>query len=300
MNGKNVMRSVLAFSLVVAVVCGVFLGLSVSGSLADADGGAFSVDDALSLKIVSWMFAGCLAAFLAFTFAFKKRFSKKPGFSSRSYRFSSLMGCFVSGGLAVYNFVQQVMGIRGGSAEALLQSPSRAGGVYPLNIALTVLLLGTSAYFALCAFGKGEKRTDGFAALSLFLPASLALKLVCDYLAQNSNGFGKLYSFHLLSVAFLLLFAVNESRVYLRRSAPALYVFFGVTGSMAAIIYAMPSLFMDISGASPLSAADAACCVADLVAVLYVYVRLFSLGVKAKDDPDADLDVPVIIGQNDN
>lgn len=300
MNNKSIMYSFLAFSLVVAIVCSVFMAVSISTASVGVNDGAFRVDQTLAFKTVSWMFVGCLVAFLVFTFVFKKCFSKKIKFKSSSFYFTSVLGALISAGLAIYGFVAQLNAHNSlDKSNLLLQSPTPISGIYFPNVLFIIALLGTAAYFLLGAFGKMEKRSNTFAAISLLLPATLAIKLICDFLVQNTNGYSKLYNFHLVALAFFMLFAVNESRVYLRKAAPALYVFFGVAGSMAGMLYAIPSLVLNANGVAPLRGTTAIIyCVVDLLMVVFVYVRLFSLGVKETNNAAIEYDPAVIFNED--
>lgn len=300
MKNRSVLFSVLAFSIVVALVCGVFLTASVTSASKDAAEGTFRVDKTFSFKVVSWMYVGCLAAFLVFTFLFKKRFSRGMAFGSGSYKAASVIGILVSIFLAIYGLVCQVKAVKApGSSDVLLDSPSGSAKFYFPNVLFIAFLFGTAVYFYLCYAGRKEKRNDGFAALSLTLPAAIVVKLVCDYLAQNTNGHSSLYNFHILALSFSLLFAVNETRVYLRKSAPALYIFFGLSAASASLLYAVPSLLLHYNGVSPLGGrTDLIYCFIDILMAVYAYIKMFSLGVKEGKPQDDDYDEAVVISGN--
>ncbi len=292
MNNKSVMFSVLAFSLVVALACGAFLAAFVTTSANGADM-AYSLDKSVAFKVVSYMYIVCLVAFLALTFVFKDKFSKKLKTDSVAFKISSGIGAFLSAFIAVYGTYAMFSG------SPLLQEPTPKIGVYIPNICFILALLGTAVYFAFSAFSKTDKYANAFGFMSLLLPVALIIKLICDFLVQNTNGFSKLYNFHLLAIAFFLLFAINESRVYMRKSAPALYVFFGVAGSIAALIYAIPSLFLIANNASEQSGITAMIyCVVDIFMVVAVYIRLFSLGVKEPNVRDVINDPTVVFNED--
>lgn len=299
MNNKAITYSVLAFSLLIAIVCGVFLAASVS-TVENGVGAAYEIDQTLSFKVVSWMYVGCIVALLVFTFVFKKKFVKKLKFQSAAYRVSSIIGAVLSGCLAVYGLITQVLAMDGKNSEnVLLQAPLYSEGIYWPNLLFILALLATAVYFAFAFLGRMERVSNGFAALSLSLPLCLAIKLVCDFLVQNTHGYSKLYNFHLVALAFLLLFAVNESRVYLRKSAPALYVFFGVAGSMAALLYAIPTLALNLMGdIEQGSTTTLIYCLADILMVVYVYARMLSLGIKEPNNGTVSYEPAVIFNED--
>lgn len=300
MNNKSIMYSVLAFSLLIAIVCGVFLFASIS---AGADGSVdmtYEIDQSLSFKVVSWMLVGCIVAFLVFTFVFKKKFLKRAKFQSASYRSGSAFAAVLSLCLCAYGVATQVFSlVTGNSKNVLLQPPLYFEGIYWPNLLFIIALAVTAVYFIMAYCGNINRESNAFTALSLSLPITIAIKLVCDFLVQNTHGYSKLYNFHLVALAFLLLFSVNESRVYLRRAAPALYVFFGVAGSMAAIMYAIPTLFLNFTGVIKLdSVTNVIYCFVDILMVVYVYARLFSLGIKGTNDSTVISEPAVIFNED--
>lgn len=285
MNNKSAIYSLLAFSLIVAIVCSAFLVASISGvSAGDADG-SFKFDKTFLFKVVYVMFACCVAALAVFTFLFKKRLSKAIKLSSPQNLAADCVGFALCLALAVYGVVCEVTAqLNEDFSKALLTAPSDRSGPYIPNLLFIVALFASAVYLLLFVFNKLGKDGNLPAGLSLFPAAAIGLKLVCDFLVQNTNGYSKLYNYHIVALCCLLLFAVNETRVFLHSFTPSLYMFFGTVGAMASVIYAVPTLWLNRSGVVELSTtAELVYCVIDLVLAALVYVRLFSLGIKEGD-----------------
>lgn len=285
MNNKSAMYSFLAFSLIVAIVCSAFLIASISGvSAAEADG-SFKFDKTLLFKVVYVMFACCVAALAVFTFLFKKQLSKTIKLSSSQNLAADSVGFAVCLALAVYGVFCQISAqLDGDFSKNLLTAPSNRNGLYAPNLFFIAALIASAVYLLLFVLKKLGKDGNLPAALSLFPVCAIGLKLVCDFLVQNTNGYSKLYNYHIVALCCLLLFAVNETRVFLHSFAPSLYMFFGCVGAMASVIYAVPTLLLNRKGIMTLcTKAELVYCIIDLVLAAVVYIRLFSLGVKPAD-----------------
>lgn len=301
MNNKSAMYSVLAFSLVVAVVCSVFLVASISGTAVTADN-SFKFDKTFLFKVVAVMFACCTVALAVFTFLFKKKLVKSVKLSSpRNYAVDCI--CFaLCFALAAYGIVRQITAqLDGDYSKTLLIAPGDQSGLYKPNLFFIDALFASAVYFFLLVKKKLGKDGSVPAALSLFPSITLALKLVCDFLVQNTNGYSKLYNYHLVALCCLLLFAVNETRLYLHSFAPSLYIFFGAVGAMASIVYAVPTLWLNCTGVLNLSTStEFLYCVTDLVLTACIYVRLFSVGVKGTNSTRSSIGPAVIFDQNED
>lgn len=295
MNNKSAMYSVLAFSLIVAMVCSALLVASISGVSAAEGDGSFEFDKTFWFKVVYVMFACCVAALAVFTFLFKKKLSKTAKLSSPQNLAADSVGFAVCLALAVYGVVMQ---IKGNASECLLVSPERQEGVYIPGVLFVAALFASAVYLLLFVFNKLGKDGNLTAGLSLFPVAAIGLKLVCDFLVQNTNGYSKLYNYHIVALCCLLLFAVNETRVFFRIFTPSLYMFFGAVGAMASIIYAVPTLLLNRTAVMELDTkAEVLYCIIDLALASIVYIRLFSLGVKDADTASETQEPKVIFDE---
>ena len=292
MNHKTIYRAVLTFTLLASLVFGVFMTLSIAQS---ADGtindiNAYSADKVKFFNLISWLYSVCLIGFLFFTFVYKSKFAKSLKFSSKIYKKICILGGCTALGVVLYSVVAEFVILPNvyypddfNSVEAFYRLIRRSEVSSSPNYSYILLILITAAaafYFFSCAFSNQNKASIRFTYLSLLPTMGLAAKLIFDFLMQNSNGYGQLYNYHLLSLGFFLLFFMNESRVYMRRAAPALYVFFGLAGVLSAAVFAIPVLFLSITGIANASAANIVFCIADIAIISYVYLRLYNLDIK--------------------
>lgn len=292
MKHKTIYLTVLAFSILASLIFGIFMTFSIAQS-ADAtiaDINAYSSDKVKYFNLISALFLACLIIVVIFTFVYKNKLTKNFKFQEKPYKFTSILGGCTSAGIALFCVIHEFtanpissIAVDAKTAEVFYRmlKPTHEGTAVNLPYVAMVLVVALSAgYFFYSVFTKKEKNSDLFAGLSMLPSVALAAKLVFDFLMQNSNGYGQLYNYHLLSLGFILLFSVNESRFYLRKAAPALYVFFGVSGAISAAIFAIPVLFLSLTGVVQATGTNIAFCLADIAMVVYIYARLFSLDVK--------------------
>lgn len=292
MNNKTIYRAVLAFALLASVIFGVFMTLSIAQSTNSTitDINAYSADKVKFFNLISWLYTACLIGILCFTFAYKAKFTKSIKFSSRSFKNICILGGCTTAGLVLYSVVAEIMlppvfsyTDRPNSIDAfyrIIKHTLVGNSVNWSYLALIIVIAFSSLYFFYCVFSKQNKYSNLFAGLSMLPAVALAAKLIFDFLMQNSNGFGQLYNYHLLTLGFFLLFFVNESRFYMRKAAPALYVFFGISGAISAAVFAIPILSLSLSGIAQANSANIIFCFADLAIVAYIYARLISLEIK--------------------
>lgn len=292
MNHKTIYRAVLAFTLLASLVFGVFMTLSIAqsanGKINDIN--AYSADKVKFFNLISGLYYACLIGFLFFTFIYKTRFSKSLKFAAKQYKNTCILGGCTAAGVVLYSIMAEFTVLRNtyysddfNSVDAFYRLIKRSQFSSSPNYSYILLILATACaafYFLYCVFSKKNKPSTRFAALSLFPALTLAAKLIFDFLMQNSNGYGQLYNYHLLSLGFFLLFFINESRVYMRRAAPALYVFFGLAGALSAAIFALPVLLLTTFKVVHASAANLMFCIADVAIISYIYLRLYNLEVK--------------------
>ncbi len=291
MNNKTIYYTVLAFALLASLIFGVFMTLSISQSADStiANINAYSADKVKYFNLISWVFVACLIIFLFFTFTQKKYFGKSLKISSGGNKAACLIGGGVSALVVVFNVVAEIVSkpfIVGTDNAKDIDGFYRfikytaLGKSYNLPyIGLMIVLALTAVYFFYCAF-KAEKKAERLAVFSLCPVLAFGAKLIFDFLMQNSNGFGKLYNYHLLSLGFMLLFFVNETRFYIKKPAPALYIFFGLAASVATSIYSIPILILYTANVIELSGINLMFSVMDIFFVAYIYTRLFKLSIR--------------------
>jgi len=248
-----------------------------------------------------------LIVFILFTFFQKKKLGKSLKLSSVANRYACLLGGAISSSVVLVSVISEIVSepfIVGVSSSNDVDGFYRfvkytaLGKSYNFAYMGLVLIFAlTAVYFFYCAF-KSNKQNITLAALSLFPVIAFAAKLIFDFLMQNSNGFGKLYNFHLLSLGFILLFFVNETRFYIKKSAPALYVFFGLSAGVATAIYSLPIIILSITKVINVSSTNLMFSITDIVFVAYVYIRLFNLTKKPKHSADTYItDTPELIDE---
>ena len=291
MNNKTIYFTVLAFALLASIIFGVFMTLSISQS-ADStipNINAYSADKVKYFDLISWLFIACLAVFLFFTFTQKRNFGKSLKPTSQAYKCASILGGIISSSVVIFSVIIEIVSspyivgaIENSASDGFYRfvKYTAFGKSFNFSYICFVLLFALSAFYFLRSAFKQEKPNNKLATLSLFPVLTLAIKLVFDFLMQNTNGFGKLYNYHLLSLGFLLLFFLNESRFYMRKSAPALYVFFGLATSVATSIYSIPVLILCLSNVAVFSAFNLFYAIIDIALVVYVYTRLLNLSIK--------------------
>ena len=292
MSHKLIYRAVLVFSLLAAFVFGAFMtasiALSADGTIADIN--TYSADKVKFFNLISWLYIACLVGFLGFTFVNKNRFTKSLRFSTKNYKYVSIIGGATTSGVVLYNLFNTLFlpatvysSETPKSVDASYKLIIRTVTGVHVNWSYLLLMIATALsafYFFYCVFSTRNKNSNLFAGLSMLPSVALAAKLIFDFLMQNSNGYGQLYNYHLLSIGLFLLFSVNESRFYMRKAAPALYVFFGLSGIISSFVFALPVLILSFTGVVTSNGPSIVFCLADVAISAYIFVRLFSLDVK--------------------
>ncbi len=287
---KTIYRAVLLFSIIAAVIAGVFMTVSLSHN-SDIDGlNVYSSANVEYYGLVAWLFGICAVGYVVALVFIGKRFDKKTDFGTNGSRLAyGIMGC-VSAALALFCIGREFF-VGGGYYHGnmyVIFSEVREGNLVTkevswLYLAFLITLVCSAVFFFYAAFSdkKGNRmalRGDGFAALSTLPSVALALKTIYDFLLQSGNGYGALYNYHLLSIGFILLFSVNETRFHLKKASPSVYVFFGLVSGITTIIFSIPALALFLTGKAGANWHPAFCAV-DMVIVVYIYYRLFTLKV---------------------
>lgn len=292
MNHKLIYRAVLVFSILAAFVFGAFMtasiALSADGTIADIN--TYSADKVKFFSLISWLYIICLVGFMCFTFFNKKRFVKSIKFTSKTYKNVSILGGCTASAIVLYNVLAQLFtkapvynaeSLKGVDASYTFVVRTILGSEVKWSYVFLMLATALAAfYFFFCVFSPRNKNSNLFAGFSMFPAIALAAKLIFDFLMQNSNGYGQLYNYHLLSVGLFLLFFVNESRFYMRKGVPALYMFFGLSGIISSVIFALPVLLLSFTGIVKSNGPSVVFCLADLAISAYIFIRLFSLEIK--------------------
>ncbi len=303
MKHKTIYLSVLAFSLLASLIFGIFMTFSIAQStnLTITDINAYSADKVKYFSLISALFMACLIIVVLFTFVYKNKFTKSLKFVSNTYKYTSILGGFIASGVSLFAIIREFVAPPINTVSSSVKSAEIFYRIFKhspkgitLNlayIAMVLVIALTAGYFFFSAFTKREKMGNLFAGLSMLPSVALAAKLIFDFLMQNSNGYGHLYNYHLLSLGFFLLFSINESRFYLRKAAPALYVFFGISGAISAAIFAIPVLFLSLTGVVKATGTNIAFCLADVAMAVYIYLRLFNLDIKIPKATKKGIDI---------
>lgn len=291
MNFKTVYKAILLFSIVAAVIAGIFMTVSLLHS-SDTQGiKIYSSDNVEYYKLVSWIFGICTVGYIVAISALGKRVDKRVDFSAKNSKLAYGIMAISTAALTLFclgrEFLTGESYDHGNmyvifSKEQLLSisnSPEETKVSY-LYLLFLAALIGAFAFFVYafatkCPSGEADEK---FGMFSMLPSLALVVKIIYDFLLQSGNGYGALYNFHLLGMGFALLFSVYESRFYFKKAAPALYIFFGLLAGMASFIFSIPALVLFFAGKAGANW-HPAFCIADIFIIAYIYIRLFSLKV---------------------
>lgn len=299
MNYKAIYKSVLALSVFAACVLGVFMAVSLADCSGDSGLDIYNSKSVEYFGLVSYSFAAFCVLFFAASTTLGRRVSKKLSFDGLLSQGAYIgMGVFLTGVFAFYLFREVWQNISGIVYDAyVISAPNTDPNslsqteISWLFLAFMVLLAASAAFFFFAAFNS-KKHEEPFALASMIPSAAIVIKIIYDFLLQSNHGYGSLYNFHLLGLCFVLLFSVNESRFYFKRGIPFLYIFFGITGATASVIFSISTFTLLALGRAG-SNWHPAFCVADIAIAVYIYIRLFTLNVRefAKHDNDSEVKV---------
>ncbi len=276
MKKKSVYYSLVAFSLVAALIIGTLLAATVISSSTADDIALYGYKLGTGYTVVLVMIAVCLVAFAACTFVLKENFKKSFNNNSPSASYAKMLVALAVIAYIIYSFVNPDNTVKAGNSVWYT--------VLKVLSALSALYLLASALFA-------EKiKKDVLAVASLLPVIALVAKVILDYLIQNVGIHGDLYHYHLLSLCAFVLFAVNESRFLIDKGIPSLYVFFGMTSAVFTMVYALTNLALVIKGYRTWDM-NAVYCLVDLALVAYVYIRLYNVEWRNKQEVTAAVGV---------
>ncbi len=276
MNKKSVYYSLVAFSLIAALIIGSLLAVTVIANSTADNLALYGYKLGTNYTVVIIMLAVCITLFAACTFVMKDSFKKTTDESSASACYGKLLTALALVAYIVYSIVSNVKGSGGDYSVA-------NGEFSKWNILLMVLALASAAYFFASALFSAKIKKDVLGVVSLVPVIALVVKLILDYLIQNVGIHGDLYHYHLLSLCALVLFTVNESRFVIEKGIPALYAFFGMTGAVFTVVYMLPTVALVVKGYRSWDI-NAVYCLVDLAFVVYIYVRLFNVEWRNKQE----------------
>lgn len=145
---------------------------------------------------------------------------------------------------------------------------------------ILVLSVISAAYF-LCLSSRRAREKLGFM-LPLFsmMPVFLtAARLLVNFIAHNLTVNASSYSYHFLGLAVLMLFFCCEGRFTVGYRRKRIYVALALISALLLSIYCIPALYLSLFW--PLGFTDTTVyCLADFVAVIYIYCRLFAFPKK--------------------
>ncbi len=287
MNFKIVYKALLLFSIIAAVIAGVFMTVSLLHLSGDDGLNVFHADNTQYYKLVTWIFGVCVVIYFAAITVLSKRIDKRMDFSGTPSRIA--YGAMSFATLGLFGFCIGREAFADGSydlgdmyvvyikeAFANVQT-TKVSYLYLLFLAV---LFCSFAFFTYAFFTNHseEQTNDIFASLSMLPSVALAVKIIYDFLLQSGHGYGTLYNFHLFGLGFALLFSIYETRFHFKKAYPALYVFFGLVSALSTLVFSIPALALFFTGKAGANWHPAFCAV-DIVIVVYIYIRLFSLKV---------------------
>lgn len=291
MNYKTVYKTILIFSLFVAIVAGTFMTVSFLHCSDTGSLNVYSPDSVEWYVPVTWLFAVCVAVYVIAAVLFSKRIDKLVDFSSPHSKTAYSMMGLVLVALFVFclgrEFLTDESYDHGNMyvlfKETVIFNTSTTEVSY-LYLAFLIAVIASAAFFFYAAFGKSvdydgkNTGSERFAAMSMLPSLALALKIIYDFLLQSGYGYGALYNYHLIGMGFALLFSVYETRFYFKKALPALYLFFGLTAATSSLIFSVSALALFFAGKAGANW-HPAFCIVDVIIVVYIYIRLFSLKV---------------------
>lgn len=290
MNYKSFFRAVVLFSLIASVVGGVFMALSLIQS-SDTHGlNMFSSSNVRFFDLVFWIFLCCSAVSLLASVIVRGKVGKKLGADAAADRVVYTVMGIVLAITAVFSlfreFTAESNGYDPGNMYVILERTIDGKSELSILYLLFTLALFGSAFFCFYAgLGRCKKDSLSFSALSLVPVLAVIFKLIYDFLLQSGNSYGSLYNYHLIGLSFVLLFLVNESRFYMKRSVPYAYVLFGLVGASSTLIFSLPALLLFFAGKAGANW-HPVFCVVDVVITAYIYYRLFTADVVAYVEKD--------------
>ncbi|MBE6677333.1 MAG: hypothetical protein E7597_00860 [Ruminococcaceae bacterium] len=287
MNFKVVYKALLLFSIIAALIAGVFMTVSLLHLSGDDGLNVFHADNGEYYKLVTWIFGVCMVMYVAAIAVLSKRIDKRLDFSGVPSRIA--YGAMSFATLGLFGFCIGREAFADGSYDLgnmyVVYTKEAFANVQTTKVSYLYLLflavlVGSFAFFTYAFFAKvGEEGTnDNFAAFSMLPSIALAVKIIYDFLLQSGHGYGALYNFHLFGLGFALMFSVYETRFRFKKAAPAPYVFFGLISALSTLIFSIPALVLFFTGKAGANWHPAFCAV-DIVIVVYIYIRLFSLKV---------------------
>ena len=301
MNYKTLYKSLLLFSIVAALIAGVFMTVSLLHT-SDTDGlKIFSSDNVEYYQLVTWIFVVCAVGYIAAIVFLGKRIDKRMEFAGKSSGIAYALMAAATFGVFGFSIAREAFA--DGSYDldnmyVVYTKETLVGSVQTTQVSYLYLLflaslIGAFVFFVYAFFKKSTAGGDSFGAFSMLPSVALAVKIVYDFLLQSGNGYGALYNFHLFGLGFALLFSVYESRFHFKKASPALYVFFGLVCSMASLIFSIPALVLFLKGKAGANW-HPAFCVVDIFIVVYIYIRLFSLKVHQFERQKKEADITYV------
>ena len=200
--------------------------------------------------------------FVAGTVYFTKEITASEGIDSPSVHFTSAINGLTLAAITLY-FSYLLLFEKGSFSYELL--------------AITLLTAISAAYFLLISSRRASKRFKTLVTVLSMVPAVLtAIRLLLDFIARSLTVSASSYSYHLVGLAFLMMFLCCEGRFNVGYRRKGLYVALGLITAMLLTVYSVPALYLSLFW--PLEFTDVTIyCVADVVMALYIYCRLLSV-----------------------
>lgn len=150
-------------------------------------------------------------------------------------------------------------------------------------LAITLLTAISAAYFLLISSRRASKRFKTLVTVLSAVPVVLtAARLLFDFIERSLTVSASSYSYHLVGLAFLMMFLCCEGRFNVGYRRKQLYVSLGLIAAMLLTVYSIPALYLSLFW--PLEFTDITIyCAADLVMALYIYCRMLSVP-KSKEE----------------
>lgn len=140
---------------------------------------------------------------------------------------------------------------------------------------ISIMMILASAMFLYLALAKNGIKKSVIPFMRL-IPALYAIvRLLVDFVEQNSHPENSAVAFHIISLLLLMLFMVYEGKTVFGATSMRIYLTTGYLCIFTMLLYAVPNLFITIK--NPAIDRYILFSAVDIVLALYVFTRTYSV-----------------------
>ncbi|MDD4125145.1 MAG: hypothetical protein PHW77_05425 [Eubacteriales bacterium] len=247
--------AVLTVSLLVSVIR---IGVVEKNIEIDSTGGYFIARNSETIGFV--IFSACFAlAFCVLAFIIGKKADKLIDMETSPVVFSSALCGFMLMSTGLYY-----------SYMFLTTDNMKAG-----KFAISLMMILASVMFLYLALAKNGMKKHIIPFMRL-IPAMYAIvRLLVDFVEQNSRPGNSAVVFHIMSLMLLMLFMVYEGKTSFGTTAMRTYLGIGYLCMFTMLLYSVPNLYITIR--NPQLDKYILFSAVDIVLALYVFTRVYSV-----------------------